>query len=168
MRSFAILFLCSLAVSTFAKTEGVEAIRERRKTMTRVEKPVAQIMKDGALLSVYADDSVKTQAVRMVRMAPASKAKVEELLEDKATLKAAKSLVVQIKTKHSKEVVGLTDAEVVASSQQVFNTTGKDTATGTAVGLLLGAAAAALAAGKKPKEDTNPKEDKPKNEKASK
>lgn len=146
MRSSITLFLIVLTVTAQAGNQGLDAIRARRKTMTRIEHPVAQRMDNGNIISVYADDTVKTQAVSMVKMSNASTAKVEEMLEDEAMLKAAKALAKQIKAKHGAKVTDLTDAEIVTASEAVFNTSGKDAATGAAVGALLGAAA--LAAGK--------------------
>lgn len=153
MRSSITLFIIILTIAAQAGNQGLDAIRARRKTMTRIEHPVAQRMDNGALISVYADDSVKTQAVSMVKMSNASTAKVEEMLEDKATLKSAKALAAKLKIKHGKAVDGLTDAEIVAVSEQVLDTSAKDGATGAAVGLALAAAAAALGKTKKPKKE---------------
>ena len=50
----------------------------------------------------------------------------------------------------------------------VTNTSAKESSAAGAIGILIGAAALKIAEGKKPKEDTNPNEEKPKNEKASK
>ena len=158
--SIAVLFLVAVAATANAKTEGVEAVRERHKTMKRIEKPVAQLVKDGKMLSVYADDSIKTQAVRIVRMAPSTVAKVEALVSDRETLKAAKALAKDVKANHAKAVEGLTDAEIVAVSGTVTNTSARDSSAAGAIGLLLGAAALKIAEGKKPKEDKPPKDDK--------
>lgn len=158
--SIAVLFLVAMAATANAKTEGVEAIRARRQTMQRVEKPVAQLVKDGKMLSVYADDTVKTQAVRIVRMATSTVAKVESLVADRETLKAAKALAKAVKANHAKSVEGLTDAEIVAVSATVTNTSARDSSAAGAIGLLLGAAAAEIANGKKTKEDKPSKDEK--------
>ena len=158
--SIAVLFLVSMAVTANAKTEGVEAIRDRKKTMTRIERPVAQVLKGDSIVGVYADDSVKTQAVRMVRMAPATVAKVAALISDQDTLKAAKALARDVKATHSKAVEGLTDAEIVSVSSTVSNTSAKDSAAAGAIGILFGAAALKIAEGKKPKEETPGKDEK--------
>ncbi len=158
--SIAVLFLVAMAATANAKTEGVEAIRERHKTMKRIEKPVAQLVKDGNMLSVYADDTVKTQAVRIVRMAPSTVAKVESLVADRETLKAAKALAKAVKANRAKTVEGLTDAEIVTVSATVTNTSARDSSAAGAIGLLLGAAAAEIAKGKKTKEDKPSKDEK--------
>ena len=149
-----------MAATANAKTEGVEAIRARRQTMQRVEKPVAQLVKDGKMLSVYADDTVKTQAVRIVRMATSTVAKVEALVADRETLKAAKALAKAVKANHAKSVEGLTDAEIVAVSATVTNTSARDSSAAGAIGILLGAAALKIAEGKKPKEEKPSKDEK--------
>lgn len=152
MRSIAILFLLSLSLSALARNDGLDAIRHRHKTMTRIPQPIAQRMDGGNIISVYADDSVTTQAVSLVKMSNASTAKVEEMLEDKATLKSAKALAAKLKIKHAKAVEGLTDAEIVAVSEQVLDTSAKDGATGAAVGLALATALAAAGKSKTKKE----------------
>ena len=130
---------------TLVENAGLKSILSRRKTMTRIERPVAQRMDNGSIISVYADDSITTQAVSMVKMSNGATAKVSAMLEDQQTLKAAKALVKQIKSNHADSVADLSDSEIVAASESVFDTSTKDQAAGAAVGMLLGAAA--LAAG---------------------
>jgi len=133
---------------TLVENAGLKSILSRRKTMTRIERPVAQRMDNGSIISVYADDSITTQAVSMVRMSPTTIAKANDLASDRDTLKAAKALVKQIKANHGESVADLTEAEIVSASESVFDTSTKDKAASATVGILLGVAAAA-ATGKK-------------------
>lgn len=148
MRSIYPLLIIALTLSAHAGNEGLDAIRARRQTMRRIEHPIAQRMDNGHIISVYSDDTVKTQAVSMVRMSPTTIAKVTDLASDRDTLKAAKALVKQIKANHGESVVDLTEAEIVSASESVFDTSTKDKAASATVGILLGVAAAA-ATGKK-------------------
>lgn len=141
-----------MAVSMACATQGVDAVLARRKIMKPVEKPVAQRMDNGVILSVYADGSVKTQSVSSVAMPGKTNARVELMDQDRKTLKAAKELVGKIREKHRDKVDSLTESEIVTASEAVFNTSKKDSATAAAVGALLGAAA--LVAGKHKKGKT--------------
>lgn len=149
------------AATAGAATEGIDAVLARRRTMTRRERPVAQRMDDGSLLSVYADGHLETNAVRLVRMPAAAVARVEALRDDQATLAAARQLARRVKAgKHVKDVDGLTDAEVVAAADDVLDTSKKDQATAGAIGAALAAAATLVKKGK-PDKPVKP-EDKPK------
>lgn len=149
------------AATAGASTEGLDAVLARRKTMRRVERPVAQRMDNGALLSVYEDGRVETNAVRLVRQPAAAVARVEALRDDQATLAAARQLAKRVKAgKHAKVVADLTDAEVVAAADDVLDTSKKDQAAAGALGAALAAAAALIKKGKpdKPgKPDDKPK-----------
>lgn len=153
--------LIFVAATAGAATEGLDAVLARRKTMRRVERPVAQRMDNGALLSVYEDGRVETNAVRLVRQPAAAVARVEALRDDQATLAAARQLARRVKAgKHAKNVDGLTDAEVVAAADDVLDTSVKDQAAAGAIGAALAAAAALIKKGKpdKPgKPDDKPK-----------
>lgn len=145
------LILIVSASSLFASTEGLEAIRVRRKTMIKHERPVAQIMKDGAILSVYADDSITTQAVRLVTMPKEASAAMQEKLSDKAILATAKELAASIRISHAETVDGLTDAQILASTETTLDNTTKTAGTGGVIGLVVGAALGGLLGSKKAK-----------------
>lgn len=133
------------AATAGAATDGLDAVLARRRTMTRRERPVAQRMDAGSLLSVYADGRVETNATRLVRQPAAAVARVEALRDDQATLAAARQLAKRVKAgKHAKDVAGLADAEVVAAADDVLDTSKKDQATAGAIGAAVAAAAAAL------------------------
>jgi hypothetical protein len=137
------------AATAGAATEGLDAVLARRKTMTPRERPAAQRMDNGALLSVYSDGSVTTQAVRLVKQPAAAVARVEALRDDQATLAAARALAKRVKAgKHAKDVAGLDDAELVAVADEVFDTSTKDKAAAGAIGAALAAAAARIKKGK--------------------
>ena len=148
---FASLILLTLASHTYARTEGLEAIRVRRKTMIRHERPVAQIMQDGVILSVYADDSVLTQAVRMITMPKEASAAMQAKLSDKAILATAKELAASIRISHAETVDGLTDAQILASTETTLDNTTKTAGTGGVIGLVVGAALGGLVGSKKTK-----------------
>lgn len=135
------------AATAEASTEGLDAVLARRRTMTRRERPVAQRMDNGALLSVYEDGRVETNAVRLVRQPAAAVARVEALRDDQATLAAARSLAAKVRRGHPKAAAGLADAELVATADQVLDTTGRDSATAGLIGALVGAAAAVAGKG---------------------
>lgn len=161
MRSILFVFLCSI-LAVQAATDGLDAVLARRKTMRKLERRVvAQRMEDGNILSVYDDDTISTSAVRVVTMPQTTKDKVEELIADTDTLKAAKALAKTLKLKHPDKVSKLTDAEIVAASETVLDTSAKDGATGAAIGLAFGAAAVAAGKKKEPKKE-EPKEKEPK------
>ena len=152
MKNLALLVLIGMAFSACAG-EGLDAIVSRRKTMKRIERPVAQRMEKGAILSVYADGSVTTQAVAVATMHESAKSKVAALRDDKATLAAARQLAQRVRGgKHAKDVDGLTDAEVVAAADDVLDTSKKDQAASGAIGAAL-AAAVALVKKNKPKKE---------------
>ena len=171
MRSISAFILIAVALAAQAKPEpqpevqfvkgglvenaGVKSILSRRKTMKHVEHPVAQRFIGGSIVSVYADDSIKTQAVSMVRMDKKASVKIDEMIQDQATLKAARALVESLKTKHGEAVDGMSDAEIVRVSETVLDTSSKDSAVGVAVGLALAAAGAAAVKIKKPKKEKN-------------
>jgi len=137
------------AATAGAATEGLDAVLARRRTMTRRERPVAQRMEAGSLLSVYADGRVETNATRLVRQPAAAVARVEALRDDQATLAAARQLAKRVKAgKHAKDVAGLADAELVAVADEVLDTSTKDQATGGVIGAALAAAAAVFGKGK--------------------
>lgn len=149
------------AATAGAATEGLDAVLARRKTMRRVDRPVAQRMEKGAILSVYADGRVETNAVRIVQQPAAAVARVEALRDDQSTLAAARQLAKRVRAgKHAKDVEGLTDAELVASADDVLDTSAKDQAAAGAIGAALAAAAALIKKGK-PDKPGNP-DDKPK------
>ena len=150
MRAIVAMLLIAAATAG-AATEGLDAVLARRKTMVRRERPVAQRMEGGNLLSVYEDGRVETNATRLVRQPPAAVARVEALRDDQATLAAARQLAKRVKAgKHSKDVADLTDAEVVAAADDVLDTSKKDQAAAGAIGAAIAAAAAALVAKGKP------------------
>ena len=140
------------AATAGATTEGLDAVLARRKTMVRRERPVAQRMEQGSLLSVYEDGRVETNAVRLVKQPASAVARVEALRDDQATLAAARQLAKRVKAgKHAKDVAGLADAEVVAAADEVLDTSKKDQAAAAAIGAALAAAAAAAISKPKPK-----------------
>lgn len=143
------------AATAGAATEGLDAVLARRKTMRRVERPVAQRMEAGTLLSVYADGRVETNAVRIVQQPAAAVARVETLRDDQATLAAARALAKRVKAgKHKAKVSSLTDAEIVAAADDVLDTADRGSAASAVIGAAFGAAAAAIAKGKKGKKKT--------------
>ena len=149
------------AATAGAATDGLDAVLARRKTMRRVERPVAQRMDNGALLSVYEDGRVETNAVRLVKQPASAVARVEALRDDQATLAAARQLARRVKAgKHGKDVDGLTDAEVVAAADDVLDTSTNDKAAAGALGAALAAAATRIKKGK-PEKPGKPN-DKPK------
>lgn len=150
IKLFSLILLAS-ASSLFASSEGLEAIRIRRKTMIRHPQPVAQIMKDGAILSVYADDSITTQAVRLVTMPTEASAAMQVKLSDNAIFATAKELAASIRISHAEAVDGLTDAQILASTETTLDTTTKTAGTSGAIGLVVGAALGGLAGSKKTK-----------------
>lgn len=156
-----VAMLLVIASTAGATTEGLDAVLARRKTMPRRERPVAQRMDEGSLLSVYADGHVETNAVRLVKQSPATVARVEALRADQATLAAARQLAKRVRAgKHAKDVEGLADAELVAVADDVLDTSAKDKAAAGAIGAALAAAAALIKKGK-PDKPGNP-DDKPK------
>ena len=133
------------AATAGAATDGLDAVLARRKTMRRVERPVAQRMDNGALLSVYEDGRVETNAVRLVKQPASAVARVEALRDDQATLAAARQLAKRVKAgKHAKDVADLADADVVAAADEVLDTSKKDQAAAAAIGAALAAAAALI------------------------
>lgn len=142
------------AATAGAATEGLDAVLARRKTMVRRERPAAQRMEQGSLLSVYADGRVETNAVRLVRQPAAAVARVEALRDDQSTLAAARQLAKRVRAgKHAKDVEGLADAELVAVADDVLDTSAKDKAAAGAIGAALAAAAALIKKGKPDKPD---------------
>ena len=146
--------ICGTVISASAASEGVKAVVERRQTMRHIERPVRSIKQGDAIVSVYADDTIKTNAVRMMRMSEATKAKVEKLVDDKETLAAARKLAAKLRGgKHAQDVADFTDADLVAVADEVLDTSKKDQATAGAIGAAIAAAAAAaLKKGKNKKE----------------
>lgn len=113
--------------------EGLEAILSR-KTMKKLEKRVvAQRMENGNIMSVYDDDSVGTSSVSVVTMTQSTKDKVAELIADRNTLQAAKSLAAKLKTKETKDVA---DADVLGA----VSDSDTDTISAAIVGALVGVA----------------------------
>ena len=153
MKAFIFVCVAMSAMVSHGVNEGLKAVVERRQNMKRVERPVAQRMDNGNILSVYEDGRVTTQAVRMVRMSKATTDAVVAKMEEKETLKAAKALVVKIKAKHGKKVEGLSDSEIVSASESVFDTSDKDSGAAGVIGVLLGAAVGKIAEKKKLKEE---------------
>lgn len=148
MRAIVAMLLVATATAG-ASTEGLDAVLARRRTMTRRERPVAQRMEAGSLLSVYADGRVETNAVRIVQQPAAAVARVEALRDDQSTLAAARQLAKRVRDgKHAKDVEGLADAELVAAADEVLDTSAKDKATAGAIGAAVAAAVAALKKGK--------------------
>ena len=148
MRAIIIAAICGTVISASAASEGVKAVVERRQNMKHVERPVRSIKQGDAILSVYADDTIKTNAVRMMRMSEATKAKVEKLVDDKETLAAARKLAKKIKDKHPKDTEGASDAELVGAADEVLDTSKKDQAVAGVIGAAVAAAVAALKKGK--------------------
>ena len=136
------MFLVSVSVAS--ASSGVDAVLARHKEMKRVVAPVAQRMEGGAILSVYADNSVTTQAVRSVRMSASTVAAVSNQLADVELLASAKLLARKIKTSHSSKVKGLSDSDVIASAESVFDPTTK-TSTAALISALLGVGVVAVA-----------------------
>ena len=138
------IFLFFVSVSLASANTGVDAVLARRMRMTPTVTPIAQRMENGAILSVYADDSVKTQAVRAVKMNRSTVAAVSNQLEDAHILASAKVLAGKIKTNHKSKVAGLSDADVIASAESVFDSNTK-TSTASLIAALLGEGAVAVA-----------------------
>lgn len=141
--------ICSVAQAKPGKMDGVNVILERRTMKAAPEKPVRQIMQGGSMLSLYGDGSIKTQAVRCVKMSKKTKEAVASKLSDEELLASAKSLAKQIKATHSSKVKGLSDAEVVSSAEAVFDTTTSSTTKAIVSALLAAGAVAATKKGKK-------------------
>ena len=160
MRAIIIAAICGTVITASAASEGVKAVVERRQTMRHIERPVRSIKQGDAILSVYEDGRLETNAVRVVKMSASTKAKVEALVDDKETLAAARKLAKKIKEKHPKDAEGATDAELVGAADEVLDTSKKDQAAGGVIGAALAAAAALVKKGKpdKPgKPDDKPK-----------
>ena len=144
--------LCGIVSSAVADNAGVKAVVERRQSMNRIERPVRSIKQGDAIVSVYEDGSIKTNAVRMMRMSASTKAKVAALVDDRETLVAARALAAKIrKGKHAKDVEGIEDWQLVAVADEVLDTSKKDRAAGGVIGAAV-AAAVALLKGKNKKE----------------
>lgn len=139
--------ICGTVISASAASEGVKAVVERRQTMRHIERPVRSIKQGDAIVSVYADDSIKTNAVRMMRMSESTKARVASLVDDKETLAAARKLAKKIKDKHPKDTEGASDAELVGAADEVLDTSKKDQAAAGVIGAAVAAAVAALKKG---------------------
>jgi hypothetical protein len=146
-----IIIMAMAAITATASTEGVNAVVKRRKAMRPLERRVvAQRMEHGVMLSTYDDGNTSTAAVSVVRMAPSTKARVAQLVDDRDTLKAARGLADKVrKGKHAKEVEALTDAQLVAVGDDVLDTSTKDQAAAGVIGAALGAALAAIKGKKK-------------------
>lgn len=160
MTKLAILALAMAACDLFAgnpNLDGLKAAIERRKMMPARPRPERQIVKDGAILSLYADGSISTQAVQVVRMSASTKKAIDRHLADAALLASARNLAGRIKKEHGKAAQGLSDAQLVDAAEQVFDSTGRDASAGLAIGLLFGAAAA-KAAGKGKGKNNNKEE----------
>lgn len=158
MKNLAILALALAACDLFAgkpEPDGVKAAIERRRMMPARPRPERQIVKDGAILSLYADGSISTQAVQIVRMSASTKKAIDKQLSDAATLASAKALAARLRKGHGKAAAGLADADLVDAAEQVLDTTGRDAATAGVIGALFGAAAAAAAGKGKDKNKSN-------------
>lgn len=144
--------ICGTVINASAASEGVKAVVERRQTMKHIERPVRSIKQGDAILSVYEDGRLETNAVRVVKMSASTKAKVARLVDDKETLAAARKLAEKVRGgKHAKDVADLNDAELVSVADDVLDTSKKDKATGGVIGAAI-AAAAVLLKGKNKKE----------------
>lgn len=149
MKQFVIAaVLCGIVASASAASEGVKAVVERRQNMRHIERPVRSIKQGDAILSVYEDGRLETNAVRVVKMSASAKSKVAALVDDKETLAAARKLAKKIKEKRPKDAEGATDAELVGAADEVLDTSKKDQATAGAIGAAVAAAVAALKKGK--------------------
>lgn len=144
-------------VEVAAASQGVDAVVARRKEMKRVERPVAQRMQDGSILSVYADGRTATQSVAVATMRPSTRQAVERAVEDRKVLASARKLAASVKAKHGKKVAGLSDSEIVDSAEIVLDTSKSDAAVGGVIVAALAAAAASIAKAraKAKKEDGN-------------
>lgn len=155
MRAIIIIIaaICGTVINASAASEGVKAVVERRQTMRRIERPVRSIKQGDAILSVYEDGRLETNAVRVVKMSASTKAKVEALVDDRETLIAARAFADKVrKGKHAKDVEGLEDWQLVAVADEVLDTTDRGSAASAVIGAAFGAAAAAaIAKGKKGK-----------------
>lgn len=141
--------LCGIVSIAGAENAGVKAVVERRQNMKRIERPVLSIKEGDAILSVFEDGRLETNAVRVVRMNASTKAKVAALVDDRETLIAARALAAKVrKGKQAKDVEGLEDWQVVAVADDVLDTSKKDQTTGGVIGAALAAAAAAALKGK--------------------
>lgn len=142
-----VAMLLIAAATAGAATEGLDAVIARRKTMRKIDRPVRQIKQGDAILSLYDDGRLETNAVRIVKLPGHAAARVEALRDDQATLAAARSLAAKVRRGHPKAAAGLADAELVATADQVLDTTGRDSATAGLIGALVGAAAAVAGKG---------------------
>lgn len=130
---------------------GVKAILERRTMKAATVQPIRQITQDGSILSLYADGSITTQAVRVIRMTETTKAAVAAKLEDEALLASAKELAARIKTTHAAKVKGLSDSDVLASAESVFDSSTSSATKAIVAALLAAGAVAATTKTKKTK-----------------
>ena len=152
MRAIIIAAICGTVISASAASEGVKAVVERRQNMKKIERPVRSLKQGDAILSVYEDGRLETNAVRVVKMSASTKAKVEALVDDRETLIAARAFADKVrKGKHAKDVEGLEDWQLVAVADDVLDTSTKDKAAAGAIGAALAAAAAAAISKPKPK-----------------
>lgn len=143
MRAYILLALCAVTLTATANTKGIDAILNRRKTMTKLEhRVIAQRIVDGNIMSVYDNDTMTTQAVRIVRMSTDTKARVAQLIDDKATLKAARQLASRVRASHASAAGTLSDPDLLAVTDDVFDTAAKGNGNGKAgaLGAALGAA----------------------------
>ncbi len=147
-----IIAIIMAAMSAAASTDGVNAVVTRRQGMKPLERRViAQRMEDGVMLSAYDDGTTGTAAVSVVRMAPATQARVAQLIDDQESLAAGRALAARVRAAHADKAATLPDAAILATAEQVLDTTTRDAGAAGAIGAALGAAAAAAAATAKKK-----------------
>jgi len=145
---FTIIMLIISATMASATTEGLSAVLARRKTMQRIERPVAQRIENGHIMSVYEDGRVEKSAVRLVSMPDAAQARVEALRDDQATLAAARAMAARVRAANPNAASSLPDAALLGAAEEILDTSARDGSVGFGLGAALGAAAAAAAAAK--------------------
>jgi len=148
MKMLAMYVLVGLALPVRAG-EGLDAIIARRQEMTRVARPAAQRMENGAIINVYDDGSIATSAVSVMRMSPATHAHIVRLADDKETLAAARAMAARVREINSAAASSLSDAAILGVAEEILDTSARDGSVGFGLGAALGAAAAAAATAKK-------------------
>lgn len=115
----------------------------------KVDRIAKQERLGDSIVIEYESGCVKTNAL-FLPMTASTKAQILKLSDERATLESAKALVKRIKAKHGGKVENLSDADVLASAEAVFDD--KTTSAASAIiAALLGAGAASVLKDKKKK-----------------
>lgn len=140
-------FACDVRADHFEQgvlfVDGAEA---------KLDPIVKQERKGPTLIVHYESGAVVTNSLYL-GMSNSTKKRIQEMTDDRETLKAAKALAQSLKQSHADKVGDLSDAEIVATSKTVLDNTAESGGAGAALGFALGAAAGAAAKNKKNKKE---------------